>query len=130
VVPLYLAAALAPSLSVASTDSPKDIHLELTPRVCTLAPGDERCDTRVQASWKAAGDESLCLVIAGRPDVKHCWEHYSAGTYSIQLVFTEDLVFQLRNPDLQQVVASEVLRVIREAIRYRHRRRDPWNIFD
>jgi len=84
----------------------------------------------VQATWKAAGDESLCLVIVARPDVKRCWEHYSAGTYSIQLVFSEDLVFQLRNSDLQQVLASEALRVIREAIRYRRRRRDPWNIFD
>ena len=128
-VSLYLAAVVIPSPAGASSDPPGGIHLELTPRVCTLAPGDERCDTRVQASWKAARDESLCLVIVDRPDVKRCWEHYSAGTYSIQLVFSEDLVFQLRNPDLQQVLASEALRVIREAIRYRRRRRDPWNIF-
>jgi Protein of unknown function (DUF3019) len=130
VVSLFLAAAFPSPPAAASVDPPADIHLELTPRVCTLAPGDERCDTKVQASWKAARDESLCLVIADRPDVKRCWEHYSAGTYSIQLVFSQDLVFQLRNLDLQQVLASEVLRVIREAIRYRHRRRDPWNIFD
>lgn len=127
---LYLAAAFVPSPAAAAGDPPGDIRLELTPRVCTLAPGDERCDTRVQATWKAARDESLCLVIVARPDVKHCWEHYAAGTYSIQLVFSEDLVFQLRNPDLQQVLASEALHVIREAIRYRRRRRDPWNIFD
>jgi hypothetical protein len=128
-VSLYLAAVVSPSPAGASSDPAGGIHLELTPRVCTLAPGDERCDTRVQASWKAPRDESLCLVIVDRPDVKRCWEHYSAGTYSIQLVFSEDLVFQLRNPDLQQVLASEALRVIREAIRYRRRRRDPWNIF-
>jgi hypothetical protein len=28
------------------------------------------------------------------------------------------------------VLASEALRVIREAIRYRRKRRQPWNIFD
>ena len=114
----------------AAADQPADIHLELSPRVCTLSPTDERCNTRVQASWKADRNESLCLVIVDRPDVKHCWEHYSAGTYSLQLVFAEDLVFQLRDRDLQQILASDVLRVIREAIRYRHRRREPWNIFD
>ena len=69
-------------------------------------------------------------MILDRPEVKRCWENYSEGTYSIQLVFAEDLVFQLRDVDLRNVLASEVLRVIREAIRYRHKRRQPWNIFD
>jgi hypothetical protein len=42
----------------------------------------------------------------------------------------DDLTFQLRDPALQNILASEVLRVIREALHYRHRRRDPWNIFE
>jgi Protein of unknown function (DUF3019) len=107
-----------------------DIRLELSPRVCTLAADDRQCDTWVHASWRASHDESLCLVIVDRPEVKRCWEKYSEGTYSIELVFTQDLIFQLRDLDLEHVLASEVLRVIREAIRYRHKRRQPWNIFD
>lgn len=107
-----------------------DIHLELSPRICTLGVNDKQCDTVVRASWRAPGDESLCLVIESRPDVKRCWEKYSEGTYSIKLIFSTDLVVQLKDLDLQQVLASEVLRVIREAIRYRHKRREPWNIFD
>ena len=31
---------------------------------------------------------------------------------------------------MRQTLASEVLRVIREALHYRHKRRDPWNLFD
>ncbi len=37
-------------------------------------------------------------MIVDRPDVKHCWEHYSQGTYSIDLTFVDDLTFQLRDP--------------------------------
>ena len=129
-----------------------DIHLELSPRICTLGVNDKQCDTRARGIapplqgprsgewqtcgvrrsriWRAPGDESLCLVIESRPDVKRCWEKYSEGTYSIKLIFSTDLVVQLKDLDLQQVLASEVLRVIREAIRYRHKRREPWNIFD
>jgi Protein of unknown function (DUF3019) len=84
----------------------------------------------VHAQWSAPREESLCLVIVDRPDIKHCWEHYSQGTYSIDLTFVDDLTFQLRDPDLQNILASEVLRVIREALHYRHRRREPWNIFE
>jgi Protein of unknown function (DUF3019) len=125
---------VSPLVSLCARTAPAaerdDIHLELSPRICTLAVNDNRCDTVVRASWRAPGDESLCLVIEGRPDVKRCWEKYSEGTYSIKLVFSTDLVFQLKDVDLQQVLASEVLRVIHEAILYRHKRREPWNVFD
>ncbi len=107
-----------------------DIRLELSPRICTLAADDKQCEARVHAMWRSAREESLCLVIVDHPQVKRCWEHFSNGTYTIELVFSEDLIFQLKDPDLQRVLTSETLRVIREAIRYRHRRRQPWNIFD
>jgi hypothetical protein len=116
----------APALAATDTD----IRLELSPRICTLAAADKQCETRVSAKWRSPHEESLCLVILDRPEVKRCWEKYSEGTYSVELVFAEDLVFQLRDVELRNVLASEALRVIREAIRYRHKRRQPWNIFD
>jgi hypothetical protein len=116
----------APANAAAGTD----IRLELSPRICTLAAGDKQCETRVSANWQSPREESLCLVILQRPEVKRCWEKYSEGNYSIELTFAEDLVFQLRDLELRNVLASEALRVIREAIRYRHKRRQPWNLFD
>ena len=117
-------------LRAAQSDERGGIKLELRPRICTLSASGGQCDTVVHATWRAADNESLCLVIAGRPEVKRCWENYSGGNYSIELLFSTDLVFQLKDIDLQQVLTSEVLRVIREAMRYRHKRREPWNIFD
>ncbi len=107
-----------------------DIHLDLSPRVCTLAPRERECRTTVHANWQAARSESLCLIVLTRSDVKQCWENYDSGTYSIELTFSDDLTFELRDRQLHEVLASEILRVIREAIQYRHRRRQPWNIFD
>jgi hypothetical protein len=106
------------------------IRLELSPRICTLSANDKQCETEVRASWQATRSESLCLIILERPDVRRCWEGYSEGTYSIKLVFADDLNFQLRDPQLQRTLASRALRVIREAIRYRHKRREPWNVFE
>ncbi|HEY6924083.1 MAG TPA: DUF3019 domain-containing protein [Steroidobacteraceae bacterium] len=119
-----------PSWAAAGEPREDNIHLELSPRICTLGAKDKQCQTEVHAQWSASHEESLCLVILDRPDIKRCWEHYSQGTYSIYLTFMDDLTFQLRDPALQNVLASEVLRVIREALHYRHRRRDPWNIFE
>jgi hypothetical protein len=111
-------------------DPGSGIELELSPRVCTLAANERQCSTTVHAKWHSPREESLCLVILGRSDVKRCWEHYSEGTYNIELVFSDDLLFELKDSRLETVLASEALRIIREAIRYRHRRRDPWNIFE
>jgi Protein of unknown function (DUF3019) len=126
----WLIQSLAAEASAAGEDGGEDIQLELSPRICTLAINDKQCEINVRASWRAPRTESLCLIIVDRPEVKRCWENYSEGTYSIELTFAENLVFQLKDLELQHVLASDVLRVIREAIRYRHKRRQPWNIFD
>ncbi len=123
--------ASAPAASDTNTagDTGTGIRLELTPRICTLTSDDTQCETRVSARWQSSHEESLCLVILDRPEVKRCWENYSKGVYSIELVFAQDLIFQLKDLELRKVLASEALRVIREAIHYRHKRRQPWNIF-
>jgi Protein of unknown function (DUF3019) len=120
----------APFAYSAISPSDENIQLQISPRICTLTGRDKQCETPVHAQWRSSHEESLCLIILARPDVKHCWEHYAAGTYTIQLTFAEDLTFQLRDLSLEHVLASEALRVIREALRYRHKRRQPWNIFD
>lgn len=125
-----LALGAMPTPARASDLPDESIQFEISPRLCTLTAHDQQCDTVVHASWSAPHKESLCLVLIGRPEIKRCWEHYAAGTYSLKLIFAEDLTFQLRDPALQNIVASAVLRVIREALEYRHRRRQPWNIFD
>jgi hypothetical protein len=137
-LPLLIAAlatlgALAPGpvpAARAAIEAPAGIRLELSPRICSLSANDKQCETTVHANWHAPRDESLCLIVLNRPEIKRCWERYSAGSYSIELTFDEDLLFELRDPTLERTLASETLRVIREAIRYRHKRREPWNIFD
>lgn len=115
---------------VAAVDASEHrIRLELSPRVCTLAATDTQCETTVAANWSSPREESLCLIIVGRPDIRRCWEHYSEGRYTVSLTFADDLRFQLTDPAASQVYAEEALRVIREALRYRPKRRQPWNIF-
>ncbi len=106
------------------------IRLNVSPRVCTLTSRDTECRTQVHAEWRSPRSESLCLLILGRPEIRRCWESEQSGAYSIDLVFAADLTVELREPDLQHILASETLRVIREAVNYRHRRRQPWSIFD
>jgi DUF3019 family protein len=105
------------------------IELELRPRVCTISAHDEQCSTEVHAQWRSSRDESLCLLIVGRPEIKHCWEGYSEGVYSLKLAFSEDLVVELRDPQLQTVLVSEAITVIKEALRLRRKRRQPWSPF-
>jgi hypothetical protein len=112
----------------ASAQRPNAIKLELSPRVCTLAADDENCDTEVTARWSAPNDESLCLLIVDQPQVKQCWENHSEGVYTVRLVFNRNLLVELRDPQLRQVLASEAIAVIKEAIRLRRKRRQPWDI--
>lgn len=126
---VLLAAVLCSADGRAAATAADAIQLQVSPRICTLSADDKQCQTQVLASWRSLTPESLCLIVLEKPEIKRCWERFSEGTYSMELVFSDDLTFQLRDPDMRQVLQSEVLRVIREAIRYRHKRREPWNVF-
>ena len=119
--------ALAPLLAAAQG---APIELDVKPKVCTLAAADEQCETTVRAHWRAEREESLCLVIVGRPEIKRCWEQYSEGSYRVELAFDHDLVVQLRDPQLDGVLASAAITIIREALQLRRKRRQPWNILN
>jgi hypothetical protein len=59
-----------------------------------------------------------------------CWEDASEGAYELELRATDDVTFELRDRAQHQLLAAAILRVVRETNRYRHRRREPWNVFD
>ena len=129
IVLVTLASVIAAGSVVAAEDGgDRGIKLELSPRVCTLAAGDESCDTTVTAQWHAPQDESLCLLIVDHPQIKRCWEHHSEGIYAVRLEFNRDLLVELRDPQLQTVLAAEAIAVIKEALRLRRKRRQPWDI--
>ena len=121
----FLVCALACATVAAA---PQDIQLDLRPKVCTLSVDDEQCDTEVRAHWRSPRNESLCLLIVNRPEIKRCWENHSEGRYTVALAFSEDLVVELRDAELRGVLVSEAIKVIREALQLRRKRRAPWSI--
>jgi len=118
-----------PASAAGDIEPQPPIELRLRPRVCTLSDNDAVCDTTVHARWRSARNESLCLVIVDQPHVRRCWEDHSEGVYSVELVFSQDLIVQLRDAELDRVLASQAVAVIRKALRFRRKRRQPWSIF-
>lgn len=116
--------------AIASANDASTFQLDVKPKICTLAAGDDQCETTVRANWKSSRDESLCLVIVGRPEIKRCWEQYSEGNYRVELAFDQDLIVQLKDPQLENVIASTAITIIREALQLRRKRRQPWNILN
>jgi hypothetical protein len=107
-----------------------NVQLKLTPRVCAIGATEKNCEAKVLAEWQAPHNESLCLYIADRPQVKRCWEDYAQGSYRIELTFDRDVVFELRDARDNDLLAAETLKLIRQALEYRRRRRAPWNVFE
>jgi hypothetical protein len=124
-----LAAVGAPSAAVHGSDALERIQLEVRPKVCTLAAEDEYCRATVRAHWRSTQNEALCLVIVGQPHVQRCWENHSEGRHTVELAFSTDLTVELRDSDLERVLAAQTISVIREALQLRRKRRQPWDIF-
>lgn len=117
------------AVGVAGDAPRRAIELKVRPRVCTLSGDDTTCNTTVHAQWRSPRNESLCLLIVDRPHIRQCWENHSAGVYSVEVSFSEDLVVELRDAQADRVLASQAIAVIRQALQLRHKRRPPWNIF-
>lgn len=115
--------------ALAADASRPRIELKVRPRVCTLSEDDTTCNTTVHAQWRSSRNESLCLLIVDQPQVRQCWENHQEGVYSVEVSFSADLVVELRDAELDRVLASQGVAVIRQALQLRHRRRPPWNIF-
>jgi hypothetical protein len=115
--------------ALAADASRPRIELKLRPRVCTLSDENPTCNTTVHAQWRSSRNESLCLLIVNRPQVRQCWEGHKEGVYSVEVSFSEDLIVELRDAEQDRVLASQAVAVIRQALQLRHRRRPPWNIF-
>jgi hypothetical protein len=115
--------------ALAADASRPRIELKLRPRVCTLSDENPTCNTTVHAQWRSSRNESLCLLIVDHPQVRQCWEGHKEGVYSVEVSFSEDLIVELRDAELDRVLASQAVAVIRQALQLRHRRRPPWNIF-
>ena len=124
-----LLAAAGPASAAGDSERQESIELQLRPRVCTLSDNDAVCNITVRAQWRSTRNESLCLVIVDHPHIRRCWEDHSAGTYSVELAFSQDLIVQLRDSELDRVLVSQAVAVIRKALRFRRKRRQPWSIF-
>ncbi len=115
--------------ATATTPNGDRIQLELNPQLCTLAENELHCETEIDISWQSSTLQSVCVSIVERPEVERCWENYSEGTYRIALTFSDDLVVELRDKEGRELLISETVAVVREMLRYRLKRRKPWNLF-
>jgi hypothetical protein len=95
-----------------------------------LSVDDRECAVRIAAAWHAERPMSMCLTIVSRPEAGRCWDEVSEGVYELELRATGDVTFELRDRAEHRLLAAATLRVVRETQRYRHKRREPWNVLD
>lgn len=104
-------------------------QLALKPRVCALAENEELCREQIDIEWRAGERLQVCLFIDGEPTPLACWREHLRGDYEYQAQTKDNLTFELRLQPSDQLLAREILSVIREHAEYRYRRRKPWSFF-
>lgn len=104
-----------------------DVSLSVEPNLCVLSAEETECRDRVAVHWKAPRERSLCLYRQGQAEPLTCWRDSRAGRYVSQLTAGGNTRFQLRPDAGGPVIASRVFEVVRDAPRYRRRRRNPWS---
>lgn len=104
-------------------------QLELKPQVCALSESEELCREQIDIEWRSGESLQVCLFIDGEQTPLACWYERRRGDYEYQAQTKESLTFELRQQPGDQLLAREILSVIREHTDYRYRRRKPWSFF-
>ncbi len=104
-------------------------ELALKPQVCALTEEEDLCREQIDIEWRTGERLQLCLFIGGQQAPLACWRERLKGAYEYQAQTKESLTFELRHQPDNQLLAREILSVIREHTDYRYRRRKPWSFF-
>lgn len=104
-------------------------RLELKPQVCALVEDEQLCREQIDIEWSSGERLQVCLFIDGEQAPLACWREHVRGDYEYNALTSESLTFELRRQPDDQLLASEILSVIREHTDYRYRRRKPWSFF-
>lgn len=104
-------------------------QLALKPQVCALSKDEELCREQIDIEWRSGERLQVCLFLNGESAPLACWRERRQGDYEYQAQTKESLTFELRRQPGDQLLAREILTVIREHTDYRYRRRKPWSFF-
>ena len=114
--------------SSASASEIPELQFSLKPRLCVLTEGEEACYDELKVTWQAKSSRSLCLYKGGDESPLKCWSNATQGDHRFILSASENVTFQLREPN-KKLVVSEAFEVIHDRKKYRRQRRNPWSFF-
>ncbi len=104
------------------------MEFSLKPSLCVLTEDEEACYDQLSVSWNAATEMSLCLFQGELKTPLKCWSQAKKGEHKFVLSASQNVTFQLREPNATLVV-SEAFEVIHEHKKFRRQRRNPWSFF-
>lgn len=105
------------------------VRLYVKPKVCVLSERESLCKDRIKIVWHASDEISPCLFQEGRKAPLHCWKNKKKGRYQFHLVTENSVKFILKPYDEAIQLASSEFEVLKNQLKYRHRRRNSWSFF-
>ena len=101
-------------------------ELHLTPSLCAIDQGEERCNISVSVTFVADDNERYCLTISDRGLIR-CFAGNSLSDAHIYIATDKSLQFLVTEGESGEEVASETFKVARYRPK-RHKRRYGWGL--
>lgn len=112
-----------------SSDTIPLIQFSIKPRICVLSGGEEECRDEIEIRWSSETRRSLCLHQSDKSKVLRCWNSSFNGEHFVEISATQNIDFQLKEKENNDVVVTEAFEVVLDNSKYRRRRRNAWSFF-
>jgi len=103
--------------------------LFLSPESCFLLKYEKSCDLVVKISWRTEEENEYCLYQNKNNSPIQCWKKSNHATVDLMINFEENVLFELRAAQTQEIVFSQILKFYRKVSNLKRRRRNPWSFY-
>lgn len=104
-------------------------ELKITPNTCATTLKSSTCNLDIIIEYLSPNKESMCIWIVKHSAAIACFKDSFGFKYQIQLTLAEDTLFELRNMNSNDIVATTLVKVAKfEPANTRRRRGLNWNL--
>jgi len=103
--------------------------LFLSPNLCLLSKKETRCDINIQVRWQTPQRSDYCLYKNISLPAIHCWQDSAQANIKVEFTLEENLTLLLVDTRNGKTVYQQLVRLQKQAKKYRRSRRNPWRFY-
>ncbi|TQV86899.1 DUF3019 domain-containing protein [Aliikangiella coralliicola] len=106
-----------------------ELGLFLSPNLCLLSQKESQCEIKLHVRWQTQSPGHYCIKVSDENQVLQCWKNTKNAQTEVELKLKNNLSVSLIEQESEQKIYQQTVRLQRQVVKYRRKRRNPWQFY-